>query len=172
MTEDSLPLICAFHPKRETLLRCNRCGLPICVKCAQLTPTGYRCPKCIREQQKVFITTKWHDHLTSILIAGIISFLGSLLTTPFGFFVIFVTPIVGAIIATVVRKAIKNRRSPRLHWIVATASLIASSPILLINILRLILEFEVWGLGLVLPLVWPALYSTIVTTTVYYRIKQ
>ena len=39
---------CSYHPNVETGLRCNKCGKPICVKCARRTPVGYRCPDCIR----------------------------------------------------------------------------------------------------------------------------
>ena len=37
------PTYCANHPGVETSLRCNKCGKPICAKCAVRTPTGYRC---------------------------------------------------------------------------------------------------------------------------------
>jgi membrane associated rhomboid family serine protease len=43
----SEPLFCDRHPQVETTLRCNRCGKPICPKCAQRTPVGFRCPTCI-----------------------------------------------------------------------------------------------------------------------------
>ncbi len=171
MSEGSLPLRCTFHPKRETRLRCNRCERPICTKCAHLTPTGYRCPECIRKQQKVFVTVKWYDYLTGTLIAGVLSFLGSLVAGAFGFFTIFIAPIVASIIVAVVRKVIKNRRSPRLYWVVAASALIASMPLLLIDLIGFLFFFETPPLGMILPLVWRGLYSIIVTTTVYYRIS-
>ena len=31
---------CKNHPDRETLLRCNKCGEPICTQCAVLTDVG------------------------------------------------------------------------------------------------------------------------------------
>ncbi|HNW14496.1 MAG TPA: B-box zinc finger protein, partial [Anaerolineaceae bacterium] len=54
-------LYCKNHPQRETYLRCNRCNDPICVQCAVLTPTGYRCKNCISGQQKVFETSEGLD---------------------------------------------------------------------------------------------------------------
>ncbi|OQY31541.1 MAG: hypothetical protein DRI56_00545 [Chloroflexota bacterium] len=172
MSENSPPLTCAFHPKRETRLRCNKCGRPICLKCAQHTPTGYRCPECIKNQQKIFITTKWYDYLSGSLAAGILSFLGSLLAGAFGFYVVFIAPIVGAIIVAIVRKITKKRRSPRLYQVVAAASFLGSVPILLINIIGSVLIIESLGLGAILPLTWIGLYSTIVTTTVYYQFNH
>ena len=37
---------CSYHPKTMTLLRCSRCGKPICPHCAVRTPVGLRCPDC------------------------------------------------------------------------------------------------------------------------------
>ena len=34
------PLCCVNHPNKETYLRCNKCGQPICTKCAVGTPVG------------------------------------------------------------------------------------------------------------------------------------
>lgn len=41
-------LFCTWHPKRETLLRCQRCDRPMCVECAVRHPVGLRCPECTR----------------------------------------------------------------------------------------------------------------------------
>ncbi len=46
---ESEPLYCYRHPQVETSLRCNRCNKPICPKCAQRTPVGFRCPDCMLE---------------------------------------------------------------------------------------------------------------------------
>ena len=59
MTGETTTLYCYVHPDRETGLRCNRCERPICADCAVLTPTGYRCKECVREQKKVFDTAEW-----------------------------------------------------------------------------------------------------------------
>jgi len=70
MTEAPTPIYCANHPQVETSLRCNRCGKPICPKCAVSTPTGYRCRECVRGQQKVFETAEWYDYPLAVVIAG------------------------------------------------------------------------------------------------------
>lgn len=43
------PAFCYRHPDVETGLRCNRCNKPICPKCAERTPVGFRCSECIME---------------------------------------------------------------------------------------------------------------------------
>ena len=61
--------VCYRHPDVETSLRCNRCGKPICTKCAELTPVGYRCPDCVRQQQDKFYTGGNLDYVIAVLVA-------------------------------------------------------------------------------------------------------
>jgi membrane associated rhomboid family serine protease len=50
--------VCYRHPDRHTLLRCSRCGRPICASCSIDASVGQRCPECVREEgtQKVIPT--------------------------------------------------------------------------------------------------------------------
>jgi len=82
-------LYCANHPNVETSLRCRSCEKPICAKCAVLTPTGYKCKECVRGQQKVFNTAVWYDYVLAFVIAGVLSYIGSLITGRLGWFIIF-----------------------------------------------------------------------------------
>jgi membrane associated rhomboid family serine protease len=40
---------CYRHPDRETFVKCQRCGRPICGECQTLAPVGVHCPECVRE---------------------------------------------------------------------------------------------------------------------------
>lgn len=40
---------CSWHPERETLLSCSRCGRPMCPACARKHPVGLRCKDCAKE---------------------------------------------------------------------------------------------------------------------------
>jgi membrane associated rhomboid family serine protease len=40
---------CYRHPDRETFVRCQRCGRPICGECQTMAPVGVHCPECVRE---------------------------------------------------------------------------------------------------------------------------
>jgi hypothetical protein len=164
---DIPPLYCANHPNVETGLRCNNCGKPICPKCAVLTPTGYRCKECVRNQQKVFDTAAWYDPLIAFLIAGVLSFLGSLLANILGFFVLFVAPIAGVIIAEAIRFAVQRRRSTRLFQAAAAGAALGSLPLLTMAVFRI----AAFGLGSILGLVWLGYYAFTVTTTVFYRLR-
>ncbi len=43
---------CYRHPDRETGVSCSSCGRPICHECMVPAPVGFRCPECVREQNR------------------------------------------------------------------------------------------------------------------------
>lgn len=164
---DIPPLFCANHPNVETGLRCNNCEKPICAKCAVLTPTGYRCKECVRNQQKVFDTASWYDPGIAFVIAIVLSFLGSLLANVIGFFTLFVAPIAGVAISEAVRFAVQRRRSRRLFQAAALGTVLGSLP-LLVNAIINTLNF---GLAGIWDLIWLGFYAFTVSSTVLYRLR-
>ena len=62
-------LHCKNHPDRETLLRCNKCGEPICLDCAVLTDVGYRCKQCIRAVQDIYYNAKPRDNWIALVVS-------------------------------------------------------------------------------------------------------
>ena len=111
--------VCYRHPDIETGLRCNRCGKPICAKCAVRTPVGFRCPDCVREQQDKFYTGGNLDYAVAVVIALPLSLVAAGVFTfiigNVGFFSWFISfiaaPVVGGMIAETVRWAVRRRRS-------------------------------------------------------------
>jgi len=170
MTEVDTTLYCYNHPDKPTALRCNRCEKPICARCARPTPTGYRCPDCLRNQQKVFDTSQWYDYFLASITAIFLSFIGSRIVPSLGFFTLFITPIAGVIIAEVVRAIIRRRRSKRLFQITAIATAVGSLPLLIISTLPAVLYLSEGGVWLLGSLLWHGVYTFTVTTTVYYRL--
>jgi hypothetical protein len=166
--DPSQPLTCYNHPDRETSLRCNRCERPICPQCAVLTPTGYRCKACVRGQQKIFETTQWYDYPLTFILAGLLSFLGSLGVSILGFFTLFLAPVAGVIIAESVRFVTQRRRSKRLFQIMALSVVLGSLPLVLINVIGNLL---MGGGFAILPLIWQIAYTILVTSSAYYRLS-
>lgn len=111
-------MYCANHPDTETLLRCNKCGKPICLKCAVLTEVGYRCKECIREQQNVFYNAMTSDNWIAFAVAAgitlvawpIVAFLFSI-TGIFGWIIAaLVGSGAGAALAQIIRNSVGRRR--------------------------------------------------------------
>ena len=172
MTEPET-LYCINHPDRETLLRCNKCEKPICIQCAVQTPTGYRCPSCIRGQQKIFDTAQTTDFILAPLIAAALSYIGSYLVSFLGFVTLFAAPFAGMIIERAVRAVIKNRRSNPLFIITATACAVGGLPRLLSILLPLVAPQNFGGFSFyyLLPLIWQGAYMVLTTSAIYYRLK-
>ncbi len=143
MNDATAPLFCANHPGVETSLRCNKCGKPICAKCAILTPTGYRCRECVRGQQGIFNTAAWYDYVLGAAIAGILGFVASLLVGLvsgiagiFGWFLIIVgAPTVGMVIAEAVRLVTRRHRSRSLFITIAAAVVLGALPVIIFNLI-------------------------------------
>jgi hypothetical protein len=172
MSETEINYTCAFHPKTETQLRCNRCAKPICIKCATHTPTGYRCPECIRSQQKVFVTAKWYDQLIAAAITGIIAFLGSLFAINLGFYMILLAMAAGYAIVWAVKKAIRNRRSPWLKYVMSVSALLGSLIPVFGIIIRDLRFYGTFFGGGFYSMIWYLAYALILAGNVYYQTKN
>lgn len=167
---DAPPILyCANHPNVETSLRCNNCEKPICPKCAVRTPTGYRCRECVRNQQRTFDTAEWYDYPLAFVTAIVLSYFGSRIASFIGFFIIFVAPIAGVVIAEAVRFVIRRRRSKNLFLIATIAVVLGSLPTILIYLAGTLLGFG--GARGLLSIVWQGLYTIIATSTTYYRLR-
>jgi len=151
VTPDDEVLYCANHPNIETMLRCNRCGKPICTRCAKLTPVGYRCRECLGQQQAVFYTGGALDYVLGGGIALVLGGIASALMSTIGawFFALILGPTVGIGIAEAVRLAVRRRRSRYLATVVAASMVLGAMPALLIS-LRSIWGLVTLGLFLVL----------------------
>ncbi len=117
-------LYCANHPNTETLLRCNKCGKPICMKCAVLTDVGYRCKECIRAQQNVYFNaTTWDNPIAfgvGFLVAAVGAPIVGLFIGRLGFFGLLIAFFLGSgagtALAQIIRQAVGRRRGRYLPW--------------------------------------------------------
>jgi len=135
---------CANHPSVPTMLRCNRCNKPICVRCAVQTPVGYRCKQCVGRQQAVYYTGGAVDYVAGALIALVLGGLAGFLMLALGawFFALVLGPAIGIGIAEIVRFAVRRRRSKHL-WLAASAGIVVGAvPGLVLRLGRL----DLWSL--------------------------
>ncbi len=121
---------CVNHPQTETVLRCNKCGKPVCIKCVQLTPVGYRCKECIGVQRRGYYNATPFDYVLAAVIgiplsvvAGIVmSFITGAAGLFFGALIgIFAGPAAGGIVAEAIRASVQKRRGRYLALVAAIA---------------------------------------------------
>lgn len=124
------PVYCVNHPNTETLLKCNRCGRPVCLKCVERTPVGYRCRDCLNIQQAGYYTATPVDYVIALVVGLAISAVGGAIAVVISFFLfqIFFAPFAGGIIAEVIRYAIQKHRA-RYLWVVACATVLVGGVI-------------------------------------------
>ncbi len=162
MSEDQT--FCVYHPTVLTVLRCNKCGHPICTRCAVQTPVGYRCKNCVRNQQAVFYTALWYDYLIAagiaLFIAGVAQ-VALVFGAMLGVFIVFTGLLVGAGVAEAVRWATGRRRG-RSIWLVVTVSMIiATLPVLWLDwAVRDMTGLLIDGVYLSVPPVRDCVFST------------
>jgi hypothetical protein len=144
--EDEEIVYCARHPSVETTLRCNRCGTPICPKCAVRTPVGFRCPDCVRAQGSTFYNAGWLDYVLAAVVALALSAIAGFLAPMVGwFFMIFIGPAAGGLIGEIIFRATRRRRGRQL-WLVVAAAMVVGAvlpyamPALLAGNLRILMS--------------------------------
>jgi hypothetical protein len=136
---DSTPeevVYCTVHPTVEAHLRCNRCGRPMCTKCAVLTPVGYRCKECVRQQQDKFFTAQVLDYIIAAAASLVISFFAAFILSRIGWFFIiafFIAPAAGAMIGRAVLQLTGKRRGRYTGAVVGTGVVLGALPFLLVN---------------------------------------
>ncbi|MBN1564413.1 MAG: hypothetical protein JXA10_11280 [Anaerolineae bacterium] len=126
-------LFCTVHPTVETMLRCNRCGRPMCAKCAIRTPVGYRCKECVREQQDRFFDAQMLDYFMAIGISLVMSFFAAVIIARFSFFFlipIFLSPAAGTAIGSVIWSMTKKRRGRYTAYVVGAGVVMGALPVL------------------------------------------
>lgn len=169
MTQDATTLFCYRHPNRPTTLRCNNCERPICAQDARRTPTGYRCPECVRDQLRKFDTAVWYDYLvgagTAFALSLVVSVLVAAISSFVGFFMYFVAfgaaAGAGRFIGDLVLRAINKRRSRPLFAVCAAGvALGAAAPALFLLLT-----------GSIYAIIFLGIYGVVAVPTVYARIS-
>jgi len=106
-------LYCYWHPDRETLLRCNKCGKPICTECAIRHPVGLRCKECAQVVRSPIYAVS----LPELGLSGVVGLalgIGAAFIMTFlrGFWFVawIIGPIVGGFIAEAMSRVIRYKR--------------------------------------------------------------
>jgi hypothetical protein len=174
MTESVM--VCANHPNRETTLRCNRCGKPICTRCAVHTPVGYRCRECVRGQQTVFETVRPIDYVITVVVSAVGVGLATSILMILSFWGLIVAPVAGGALAEVVRWAVRRRRGRRLGLTAIIGGVFGLLPHLVLPAFLLLGAISnpraAAGIGgAALGALLPVLISGLMISTLYARLR-
>jgi len=155
-------LYCANHPTVETLLRCSKCGKPICQRCGVRTPVGIRCRECAQLRRLPMYRVGPLHYLLAALVALPVSFVAGLLMQQVGIFIaLFLGAAVGGLIAEVAYR-VTHKRGKGLALLVCgciVLGALASSG----------LAFILWpGMPLAILANWQALVSLLTRFNVVY----
>ena len=136
----SEPQYCPRHPGVETYLRCNKCGRPMCTKCAKKTPVGYRCVDCISAQQQTFYRGfRPVYYVIAAAVALPLSCIAGVVVPLLGWwFAAILGPLVGGGIAELARLAIKRQRGKHTWLVVCGCIILGVIPVLLVPLLSLV----------------------------------
>lgn len=122
----STPMYCANHPDRETLLRCAKCGQPICTECAIRHPVGLRCPACAKPK-KVPTYDVSAPHYARAFGAGLMTsaICGVVVRIlPFLFLAFFAALVAGSIVAEAISRVTNHKRGRGLQIVAAVSILL------------------------------------------------
>ena len=182
------PIFCTNHPNTETLLRCNKCGRPFCIRCLERTPVGYRCKECLSVQRAGYYTATPLDYAVGAVAGTLGSIVGGGIAAALGgfFFIaaIFYAPFAGGIIAEVIRWPIQKRRG-RYLWLVGCASVIVGGligaeflPLIAfvfsgrgVDLATLLLALPVLGIRAIFNIGF-LIYIVLAVGTVYARLRN
>ncbi len=164
---------CVNHPTTETYLRCNKCGRPVCIKCVQRTPVGYRCKECLGEQRAGYYTATPIDYAIATFVAlflgGVSAFLISLL--PIGFLAIFAGPFAGGVISESIRRLISKRRGRYLALVATACLVIGGVLVLLAPILPFVFSGRPELIVRALANIWFWIFIVLAAGTTYARLR-
>ncbi len=165
---------CVNHPQAETYLRCNKCGRPVCMKCVQRTPVGYRCNECLGMQRAGYYTATSLDYGLAVIIGVILGALAGLVMSLIGGFwivAIFAGPIAGGIISEAIRRAIGKRRGRYIALAACGAVAVGSLAVLLLPALPFLLAGATGILARLLLNIGFWIFIALALGTTYTRLR-
>ncbi len=125
---------CYRHPKVQTAVSCGKCDRPICPKCMVPGPAGMRCPDCASLRKTALYQIAPARLILAVLAGLITGIIGAFLMSGVSFFVFFVGPLYGGVVAEAVLRAAGRKRGRVLEVIgvgsIVLGALLALAPFL------------------------------------------
>jgi hypothetical protein len=120
-------LYCANHPTVETVLRCSKCGKPICARCVIQTPVGGRCRECANLKRLPIYQVGPGGLLKALILGtGTAFVVGGLILNVGSWFLLILSFVPGLAVAEAINWATNHKRG-REVVVVAGVSLIVGT---------------------------------------------
>jgi hypothetical protein len=179
--EYNVAMECYRHKRVETNVRCGKCDKPICPKCMISGPAGMRCPDCASLRSTALYQIHPARLVLATVVALIVGTLGAFAVSMVNFFVIFVGPIYGGIVAEAVLRCSGRKRGPILEVIGVGSIVVGYLLVLLPTIIAMFVPTPVaaapnpvagaalaWGIS---GIVWHLIGAALAISTCYGRLK-
>ena len=159
-------LYCTVHPDRETTLRCNKCGRPMCVQCAVQTSVGYRCRECVRGIQDNYYTATQNDYIVIFIATAALTAVAAAIIAAINLGLLFAILLglpIGGVIAELALRVTSRRRGRQSAKIATAGALIGG---IVGGIVQTLFQFggalgEISEAGLIFDLLFRRIISNI-----------
>jgi hypothetical protein len=141
------------------------------------TPVGYRCVNCVRGQQAVFDTAQTLDLILAAGIGALGVGIATFLLGFLGIWGLLLAPVLGAMLAGIIRVVVRRRRSrnlPRTAGLGGIVGILVNVGLGFLKILPSLSQSLVPDLAmhLVLLILWPLAHGTLVVVILYFRLRE
>jgi hypothetical protein len=161
-------LHCTWHPERETLLRCSRCGRPMCPECARKHPVGWRCKECAKELRSPIYKVAPQQYALGLLV-GVVASIGAAvllgLVGGFWFVGILLAAPAGTFVADMASRGAGRKRGRGMQFVAAGAVLLGVVIVhwaLALGPLRGLVPYSAFG---------SLIYGLLGTGAAFYRLR-
>ncbi len=132
---DHFEFDCPYQASGPTTLRCSKCNRPLMARDARRTPTGYVCPFYVKARVATFYNARVEHYVVVAVLAFVLG-IGAGFALNFmariGFFalilILFGGPIIGGIVAEVIRRVLGRTRG-QYFWLTAAVAMVAGASI-------------------------------------------
>jgi uncharacterized membrane protein YeaQ/YmgE (transglycosylase-associated protein family) len=157
---DHFEFDCPYQASGPTTLRCSKCNRPLMAKDAVRTPTGYVCPFYVKARVATFYNAGMEHYVIVAVLAlvlGVVAGYALNFMGRIGFFAIiltlFVGPLIGGIVAEVIRRVLGKRRGQYFWLVAAIAMVIGASVFTVLPALFGLLSMSINAIYSLIPLV-------------------
>ena len=141
------------------------------------TPVGYRCVDCVRGQQAVFETAQTLDLALAAGVGALGVGVATYLLGFLGIWGLLLAPVLGAMLAGIIRVVVRRRRSrnlPRAAGLGGIVGIVVNVGLALFEILSTLSQplYPALAMHLVLLIIWPLAHGTLVVVILYLRLRD